>query len=133
MPPAFSDSRNTGTSPAWKRATIASRSATGVPPCRNWCGTPVRARCCSSSRPIATYWVNTSTAPSSASTVSTSSSSSSSFSERPASRTAPDCLRKWAGWLQICLRPVSSVSTSPRRVSSSARSIRSIVSRTNAS
>ena len=91
MPPAFSDSRNTGTSPAWNRATIASRSRTGVPPCRNWCGTPALARWASSSRAMATYWVKTSTAPSSASTVPISSSSRSSFSERPdepAGRTA---------------------------------------------
>ena len=82
---------------------------------------------------MATYWVKTSAAPSSARIVASSSSSSSSFSERPVSRTAPDCLRNWAGWLQICLRPVSSASTRPRRVSMSARSIRSMVSRTNAS
>ena len=50
-----------------------------------------------------------------------SSSSRSSFSDRPESR-PPDCLRKWAGWLQICLSPVRSLRTSPRRVSSSARS-----------
>ena len=63
--------------------------------------------------------MKTRTAPSSASTVPSSSSSRSSFSERPASRTAPDCLRNCAGWLQICLSPVSSASTSPRRAWSS--------------
>ena len=82
---------------------------------------------------MATYWVKTSTEPPSATAVETSSSSRSSLSERPASRTAPDCLRNCAGWLQICLSPVSSARTRPRRASSSARSMRSIVSRTNAS
>ena len=38
-----------------------------MPPCRNWWGTPARARWSSSSRAIATYWVKTSTAPPSAS------------------------------------------------------------------
>ena len=59
MPPAFRLSRKTGTSPAWKRSTIASRSRTGVPPCRNWCGMPYADRCASSSLAMATYWVNT--------------------------------------------------------------------------
>ena len=38
MPPAFSDSRNTGTPRAWKVSTISSRWRTEVPPCRNSVG-----------------------------------------------------------------------------------------------
>ena len=81
---------------------------------------------------MATYWVKTRTAPSSAMTVPTSSSRSSIFSERPRSL-GLGWRRKWAGWLQICLRPVSSLSTRPRRVSSSASSMRRIDSRTSVS
>ena len=35
MPPAFSESRNTGASPAWKPSTISWRCLAGRPPCRN--------------------------------------------------------------------------------------------------
>ncbi|CAM5432029.1 hypothetical protein SRIMM317S_05615 [Streptomyces rimosus subsp. rimosus] len=87
VPAAFSDSRNTGTPPSWKRRTISSRRATGVPPCSSCVGTPRAARCVSSSRAIRTYCVNTSTpASSSARIVSSSSSRSSTFPERPAIR-----------------------------------------------
>ena len=81
--------------------TIASRPATGVPPCRNWVGTPRAARCRSRSRAICTYCVKTRTLASSARIVSSSSSSSSSFPERPAIR-GRSSLRYCAGWLQIC-------------------------------
>ena len=87
-------------------------------------GTPRAARCPSSSRAICTYCVNTSTLAPSARMVSSSSSSSSTFPERPAIRTAPAArppsarpfsFRYCAGWLQICLSEVSSLTTSPRR------------------
>ena len=84
MPPALSESRKTGTSPAWKRATIASRSPDGRATVQELVGYAGGARWRSSRRAIATYCVKTSTAPSSASTVPTSSSRRSSFSERPA-------------------------------------------------
>ena len=68
-------------------APSARAARTGVPPCRNWCGIAgARRGARSSSRAIATYWVKTSTAPSSARIVPSSSSSRSSFSERPRSR-----------------------------------------------
>ena len=88
VPPAFSDSRKTGHPPRRPGRTppSRSRSATGVPPWSSWWGTPCRARWSASSRAIATYWVKTRTAPSSASTVPTISSSRSIFSERPAQR-----------------------------------------------
>ena len=88
MPPALSDSRKTGgLSPRLEPRAPSPRAR--APGCRRAGTGGVRRRGrggVSSSRAIATYWVKTSTAPSSARTVPSSSSSRSSFSERPASR-----------------------------------------------
>ena len=74
-----------------------------------------------------TYWVKTRTESPSEAMVSTSSVTASSFPDRPV--IGPSWARYWAGWLQICFRAVSSLSTRPRRLmpSASATSSRSSV------
>ena len=113
MPPALSESRNTGTSPAWKPSTMSSRSRPCTPPCRNCDADAASSRGARSRRrPIATYWVNTSTeSPGIDDGVEQ-------LVERvelagAAVRAARAGGGSCAGWLQICLSAVSSLSTRP--------------------
>src|SRR5213596_3660101 len=88
VPPAFSDSTNSdGPSSAWKRATISSRAAFGVPPCRKSTSRPVRScKCARRSWPNSANCVKQSARSPCPSASSTISSSRESFPERPSSR-----------------------------------------------
>ena len=133
VPPALSESRKTGVSPRLEagdhRLALAHRGAAVQELVRD---PRARSRWRSSSRAMATYWVKTRTAPSSARTVPTSSSSRSSFSERPASRAV--------GLLEEVRRVVADLLEAGEQREHQAAagllvgaSMRAIVSRTNAS
>ncbi len=84
---------------------------------------------------MARYWVKTSTESPSSQMVSTISTVASNLPDRPTRSpgVVGSCFRNWAGWLQICFSPVSSLSTRPRRWMPSASSTRARVSATMAS